>query len=179
MRCSILQCLCVAVALTALPGGARAQGGRKYLGGHMAVSRTSALEGYFRWATFVVPKPPADNTTKDGSPLSFNPSCSVGSLADRPEEITGVWEHYVLCTDSAPGEHSCGNPWGPTNECHSLSCEGCHVEVGGVDNDFSGLGEIATAWLPTFATSSVSACLEEIEDSGGTAYAWLAPVECQ
>ena len=156
------------------------QGGRKYLGGiHMAVSNGDQFGGYFDWATFFVPKPPGDNTTKDGSPLSFNPACSVGTLNDRPEEITGVWEHYVLCTDSAPGEHSCGNPWGPANECQALSCAECHVQLGGVSNDFSGLGEIATAWLPTFATNSVSECLDEIEDSGGTVYSWLAPVECQ
>lgn len=155
------------------------QGERRYLGGiHMAVS-TGQIFDYFRWATFFVPKPPADDTTKDGSPLSFNPSCSVGGLADRPEEITGVWQHYVLCTDSAPGEHSCGNPWGPSNECHNLSCDQCHKQVGAVSNEFSGLDEIATAWLPTFATDSVSECLEEIEASGGATYAWFTPVECQ
>lgn len=89
------------------------------------------------------------------------------------------WQHYVLCTDSAPGEHSCGNPWGPSNECHNLSCDQCHKQVGAVSNEFSGLDEIATAWLPTFATDSVSECLEEIEASGGATYAWFTPVECQ
>jgi hypothetical protein len=140
------------------------QGPRQYLAGmHMAVS-TGAIISYFRWATFFVPKPPGDTTRKDGSPLYFNPACVVGSFADRPAEVEGVWTNYVMCTDSAPGEHACGNPWGPANECHQLSCDQCHRQVGAIP--LPGLtpnDKLATAWLPTFVSADVQAYYDLID----------------
>jgi hypothetical protein len=166
-------------------------GERQYLAGmHMAVS-TGAIFSYFRWATFFVVKPPGDTEAKDGSPLAWNTSCSAGSFANRPVEITGVWQNYVMCTDSADGEEHCGNPWGPSNECHQVGCNGCHVQIGKVITGGPGLGEIATGWLPTFASDAIRTGFEQINawnclfgvgggglfDLGGL-YRDLAPPQC-
>lgn len=166
-------------------------GERQYLAGmHMAVS-TGGIFSYFRWATFFVVKPPGDTEAKDGSPLAWNTSCSAGSFANRPVEITGVWQNYVMCTDAAPGEETCGNPWGPPNECHQVGCNGCHAQIGKVAFGGPGVDEIATGWLPTFANDAIRTgfdmingwnCIFGVGGNGlldlGGLYRDMAPPQC-
>jgi hypothetical protein len=161
------------------------QGPRQYLGGiHLAVS-TGNAPSYFTWGTFWVPKPAGDTTTKDGSPLGYNNHCVHGHGSDRPQELNPAFAHYIMCTDSAPGEGNCGNPWAPPDECLTMGCDECHRVTGGLTNlnhpAYSGHW-MSVAWLPSFVSSGINVCFDLIvlyNGMGIELHRSLAPAHCQ
>ena len=161
------------------PNGVR----QNLVGMHLAISQGSIFE-YWTWSTFFAPRFVDEQHAKDGTPLQWNDACTVGQIADRPVEIPGVWQTYFMCTDHAPGEERCGNPWGPTNECKAQSCEGCHESIGFVAlPDKQSNPSIAMAWLPSLTDWEVAECFDAIKESndndGVELYKSIAPEECQ
>lgn len=161
------------------PNGVR----QNLVGMHLAIS-TGGIFDYWTWSTFFAPRLVGEQHAVDGTSLAWNDACTVGAIADRPVEIQGVWQSYFMCTDGAPGESSCGNPWGPPNECLQQSCAGCHVAVGKVSlPDKPSIPELAMAWLPTLSDSEISQCFDEIkaanEEDGVELYKSMAPDDCQ
>jgi hypothetical protein len=153
------------------------------VGMHFNIADTTIAK-YWTWSTFFAPRLVGELHAKDGTPLSWNDSCTAGHIADRPVEIQGVWQSYFMCTQDAPGESQCGNPWGPPNECKQLSCAGCHVPVGTVNlpGKPSSLPELWMAWLPTLTDSEIAACFDDIKEAneqGEELYKSMAPEECQ
>jgi hypothetical protein len=160
------------------PDGVR----RNLVGMHLAIS-TGKIFDYWTWSTFFAPRLVGETEAVDGSPLSWNDACTTGAIADRPAEIEGVWQSYFMCTDGAPGEDGCGNPWGPPNEC-VVGCNSCHVQVGKVPlPEKPSFPELVTAWLPTLTDHDIADCFDEIkaanEDDGVELFKGLAPDECQ
>ena len=176
-------------------------GERQYLAGmHIASSNqenavAANVPQYLNWATYWVPKPPGDTHSKDGTPLAYNESCTEGSFANQPATVQGVWRNYVMCSsygysdggDAYPNK--CGNPWGPSDECHG-TCLGCHAGAGLIDmqdadeNDgFYDEPYLRIAWLPTLTDAAgVLACRDQIVASlqeGIAAHEKLAPPECK
>lgn len=160
------------------PNGVR----QNLVGMHLAIS-TGGIFTYWTWSTFFAPRLVGEELAVDGTALAWNDACTTGAIADHPAEIEGVWQSYFMCTNDAPGEEGCGNPWGPPNECVT-SCNGCHVSVGKIPfPDKPPLFELAIAWLPTLTDSEISACYDEIkaanEEDGVELYKSMAPDECQ
>lgn len=149
------------------------QGERYYLVGmHIGVARffpVSGDEAYFYWITLWVPANAGVTQTHGGEPLEhyYNPHCTVGHGVDQPVELLGtVWRNFAMCTDAAPGEGACGNPWGPKDECLpggvGHSCTSCHAVQGKM---FFGDGDdLAVGWLPTVRMMQglADACYEQI-----------------
>jgi hypothetical protein len=161
------------------PNGVR----QNLVGMHLAIS-TGGIFDYWTWSTFFAPRVVGEENAVDGTSLAWNDACTVGAIADRPVEIHGVWQSYFMCTDGAPGEDACGNPWGPPNECLQQSCAGCHVAVGAVPlPNKPSIPELAMAWLPTLTDTDVASCYDEIEaaneEDGVELYKSMAPDECQ
>lgn len=158
-------------------------GPRQYLVGLHVNTGTGQISTYWKWTTFWFPRG-NDTHSKDGQPMSetYNPACSTGSYQDMPQEITGVWRNYMMCTNSENGGTPCGNPWGPTDECAETTCRDCHVEVA---IDFPGitpLGELSASWLLSVTRPGpVKDCYEEIVagiNQGQQPYVNLAPDNC-
>jgi hypothetical protein len=159
------------------PGGVR----RNLVGMHLAMSTGEDIS-YWTWSTFFAPRLVGEELAVDGSELKWNDACTVGQGGDRPVEIDGIWASYVMCTDSAPGEESCGNPWGPTNECKTLSCDGCHRQTGQIQLPGGVLPDMAMAWLPTLVDNEIAQCYDEIaaaNEAGEELYKSWAPDACQ
>jgi hypothetical protein len=160
------------------PNGVR----QNLVGMHLAIS-TGGIFDYWTWSTFFAPRVVGEEHAVDGTALSWNDACTTGAIADQPAEIQGVWQSYFMCTEGAPGEDGCGNPWGPPNECVT-SCNSCHVSLGKIPfPDKPPLFELAMAWFPTLTDSEISACYDEIraanEEDGVELYKSMAPDECQ
>lgn len=143
----------------------------------------SGVRAYFAFSTFFVPKPPGDTTTKDGSPLAYNDACTVGGLGQQLPEVQGVWRNYVMCSSShdQPDTATCGNPWGPTDECLAKSCVDCHAATDVPKPEMPGFWAFHMGWLPTLNNSKISQCYDAIalaNTQGTELFKELAPSSC-
>ncbi len=149
---------------------------RQYLVGMHVVVGTFDVFDPWQWSTFWVPRG-GDTFDKNGNPLDYDLDCSVGSSADQPQELTGVWTNFAMCNQEQSGGSLCGNPWAH-GEC-SGSCASCHGVVGSVD--FEGGNNqlpLSFSWMPSLIPSGVQDCLDYINDNPG-AYDSLVPEACQ
>lgn len=124
--------------------------------------------GYYSWSTFWIPPGPGDTKTRGGAPLasSYDPKCVIGTGQDRPAGLPPFFDNFVMCTDSAPGERGCGNPYADTfPECDYVpdpqdpeqtdtpvtTCTGCHAAMGRVVFNTPGAveGTVELGWLPS------------------------------
>ncbi len=159
-------------------------GPRQYLVGLHVAYGTGAQIEYWNWATFWFPDG-NDLLTKGGGLLLFeyNPTCKTGSLANQPQEVTGVWKNYLMCIDTENDGAPCGNPWGPQDECKAEGCRSCHLNATiDMPPGATPTGETSTAWMGTWTRAAdVLACYDEIQtglDNDQEPYVQLTPDEC-
>jgi hypothetical protein len=148
---------------------------RQYLVGMHVVVGTHDVFDPWQWSTFFVPRG-SDTFDKNGDPLDYDLACNVGSSADQPQELGGVWTNFAMCNQEQAGGSLCGNPWAH-GECAS-SCSTCHSTVGSVD--FEGGNNqlpLSFSWMPSLIPSGVQDCLDYINENPG-AYDSLVPEAC-
>jgi hypothetical protein len=174
---------------------------RKYLVGMHIATATGDIGSYWNWATFWMPIPKGETLRKDNKPLLwgmanasgavYNPSCLAGGNYDQVQGMGTKWKQWQMCINSnTEGNHVCGNPWGPTNECGAVdmvhpatetqTCAGCHANSGiaAIPFEHLTLNQLGVAWIANFNhASKVKGFFDEIGNT--EKYKEYTPVECK